>query len=93
MNTISTSTRFSLFQLHLGHLSHMLPPLLCNHSSTNTKETCVHALLSQLTFNFMEAQDNLLAAKAAQASCINKGHTPEITLQVNNCIMLATKHH
>lgn len=71
----------------------MLPPLIPTSTlPVDSDETRTHNLLSRLKTDVMEAQDNLLAAKAAQAMNINKGHAPTLTLQVGNRIMLATKH-
>ncbi|KAG2078330.1 hypothetical protein BDR04DRAFT_971262, partial [Suillus decipiens] len=93
MNTISASTGFAPFQLHLGCSPWMLPPLLPTQIPLDSKEQRAHALLSQLKYNIMEAQDNLLAAKATQATIVKKNHTPPLILQVGDCVMLATKHH
>jgi hypothetical protein len=41
----------------------------------------------------MEAQDNLIAAKASQAMLVNKHCASEMDLQVEDSIMLSTKHH
>jgi hypothetical protein len=40
----------------------------------------------------MEAQDNLLAAKAAQATSVNKHCSTFPPLHIGNRVMLATKH-
>jgi hypothetical protein len=40
----------------------------------------------------MEAQDNLLAAKASQATQVNKHRSPALDLHVGDKVMLSTKH-
>ncbi|KAG2740844.1 hypothetical protein P692DRAFT_201727585 [Suillus brevipes Sb2] len=93
MNTINASTGFSPFQLHISHSPRILPPLIpATASPENVEEDRTQTLLSQLNNHVMEAQDNLLAAKAAQATNINKHHVPALTLNVGNRVMLATKH-
>jgi hypothetical protein len=93
MNTINASTGFSPFQLHIGHSPCTLPPLIpATAPPENIEEDRTRTLLSQLNNHIMEAQDNLLAVKAAQATNINKHHMPALTLNVGNCVMLATKH-
>ncbi|KAG1804743.1 uncharacterized protein HD556DRAFT_1215035, partial [Suillus plorans] len=92
MNTISASTGFSPFQLHLGRSPRMLPLLLPALTTSDTEEGRARLLLSQLRHDVMEAQDNLLAAKAAQAANVNKGRAPALVLQTGDRVMLATKH-
>lgn len=93
MNTINGSTGFSPFQLHLGRSPRMLPSLLPTTPVLQEPEhQRAHALLSQLTHDVMEAQDNLLLAKAAQATSVNKTRAPTIALQTGDRVMLATKH-
>ncbi|KAG2076371.1 hypothetical protein BDR04DRAFT_1003978 [Suillus decipiens] len=94
MNRVNVSTGFSPFQLHLGRSPHMLPPLTTIETPTTlgAEEECATSLLSQLKYDIMEAQDNLLAAKAAQATQVNKNCTPAITFQTGDRVLLTTKH-
>ncbi|KAG2737969.1 hypothetical protein P692DRAFT_201670893, partial [Suillus brevipes Sb2] len=93
MNTVNASTGFSPFQLHIGRSPRMLPPLVPSTGlPEETEDVRARALLSQLSNDVLEAQDNLLAAKAAQATNVNKHRAPSLTLQVGDRVMLATKH-
>jgi hypothetical protein len=101
MNTVNASTGFSPFQLHLGRSPRMLPPLVTTETATTlgaeeerlgTEEERATSLLSQLKYDVMEAQDNLLAAKATQATQVNKNRAPALTFQTGDKVLLAMKH-
>ncbi|KAG2071224.1 hypothetical protein BDR04DRAFT_982824, partial [Suillus decipiens] len=93
MNTINTSTGYSPFQLHLGCSPRMLPPLIHNAKTpTEPEHQLVAKMMCNLQVNVMEAQDNLLASKAAQATTANKHHGPPMMLHTGDHVMLATKH-
>jgi hypothetical protein len=95
MNTVNASTGYSPFQLHLGCSLRMLPALLPPTEVPwhEPEDVRAHGLLSRLQQDFMEVQDNLLSAKATQATTVNKSRAPSFTLHVGDCVMLATKHH
>ncbi|KAG2047334.1 hypothetical protein BDR06DRAFT_835673, partial [Suillus hirtellus] len=79
MNSVNASTGFSAFQLHLGRSPCMLPAMVEEEDIRMMKtpeEQQANTLLSQLKHDIMEAQDNLLAAKASQATQVNKNHAP-----------------
>lgn len=92
MNTANASTGFSPFQLHLGHLPHMLPPLVQDASQATPEETCARDVINRMEHNFAEAQDNLLLAKASQAAQVNKSRGPDPSLSIEDLVMLSTKH-
>ncbi|KAG2052510.1 hypothetical protein BDR06DRAFT_842232, partial [Suillus hirtellus] len=93
MNTINGSTGYSPFQLHLGRSLQMLPPIIPDEKvEVDLEEQCVQDILVRLLYNVMEAQDNLLNAKASQAVHINKKRAEHITFKIGDHIMLATKH-
>ncbi|KAG1813639.1 uncharacterized protein BJ212DRAFT_1301019 [Suillus subaureus] len=63
------STGFSPFQLHLGCSPCMLPPIVADPQLVDEPEDQrVRTTLSRLEQDIMEAQDNLLVAKAVQAT-------------------------
>ncbi|KAG2335658.1 hypothetical protein BDR05DRAFT_842159, partial [Suillus weaverae] len=94
MNTKNTSTGFSNFQLQLGRQPRMMPPLVNTDtpSATGTDEERARSLLSQLECDVMDAQDHLFAAKAAQATQVNKTRAPTHVFQAGDRVLLATKH-
>ena len=93
MNSVNSSTGFSPFQLHMGHLPHVIPPLLINHSippsstytATQTLIKCIHADTST-TANV------LLAAKVAQADFANRHWCTSPIFSISNHVLLSTFH-
>ncbi|KAG2737910.1 hypothetical protein P692DRAFT_201667950, partial [Suillus brevipes Sb2] len=92
MNSINASTNTSPFQLHLGRTPRTIPPLERAPSNDAPEDERARALITQLAHDVMEAQDNLLAAKASQATQVNKHRTPEMSLNVGDKVMLSTKN-
>lgn len=94
MNTINASTGFSPFQLHIGRSPRVLPPLVDNANTPTEEpdEERARKVLTDLQLNVLEAQDNLLMAKAAQATNTNKHRSAELVLAKGDRVMLATKH-
>ncbi|KIK11333.1 hypothetical protein PISMIDRAFT_122882 [Pisolithus microcarpus 441] len=89
MNSLNSSTGFSLFQLHISHSPRLLPPL----SAEDTHSTDgAEGFLSCLQLDILEAQDNLFAAKAFQAHAANQHQVPDPKFQVGDKVMLSTKH-
>ncbi|KAG1792511.1 uncharacterized protein HD556DRAFT_1220599, partial [Suillus plorans] len=95
MSSVNASTGFTLFQLHLRRVPRTIPPV-SNSTDTTTGEglddkgAC--ELILRLENNMMEAQDNLLAAKAAQATQVNTHRALELGLKAGDKVMLSTKH-
>lgn len=92
MNSINASTGTSPFQLHLGHSPRIIPPLERPPPNDDPEEHRARSLITQLEHDVMEAQDNLLAAKASQATQVNKHRVPELSLRIGDKVMLSTKH-
>ncbi|TFK79041.1 hypothetical protein K466DRAFT_579278 [Polyporus arcularius HHB13444] len=97
MNTINASTGFSPFQLHLGRSPRILPPLfddaiLQTSSSFPMDADSAAKLLRQIDTDVLEAQDNLLIAKLAQAQAANRERGPEPSLKEGDLVMLSTVH-
>ncbi|KAG1849998.1 hypothetical protein F4604DRAFT_1519671, partial [Suillus subluteus] len=92
MNSINMSTGMSPFQLHLGCSPCIIPPLIHPTDNNTPEEERTHSLISQLEYDVMEAQDNLLVAKASQAIQVNKHQSLELLLMVGDKVMLLTKH-
>ncbi|KAG2755655.1 hypothetical protein P692DRAFT_20717276 [Suillus brevipes Sb2] len=72
MSSINASIGMTPFQLHLGRNPHVLPPLDKQPAFPTVdnvpEDLLAHTLISQLEHDDMQAQDNLLAAKASQAA-------------------------
>lgn len=92
MNSINASTGTSPFQLHLGRSPRIIPPLARPTPNDEPEDQRARTLMTQLEHDVMEAQDNLLAAKASQATQVNKHRSPELDLRVGDKVMLSTKH-
>jgi len=91
MNSVNASTGFSPFQLHLGRSPRVLPPL----SETQVADSDsfdAASFLSRLELDVLEAQDNLLAAKAQQAQAANRHRLANPHFAVGDKVMLSTKH-
>lgn len=92
MNTVNASTGFSPFQLHMGCLPCILPPLAPIPSSTVDEEQA-DALIAHIHCDVSEAQENLPVAKVAQAIQANKHCGPEPHFCISDYIMLNTHNH
>ncbi|KIK90908.1 hypothetical protein PAXRUDRAFT_73034, partial [Paxillus rubicundulus Ve08.2h10] len=92
MNTINSSTGFSPFQLHIGHSPHLIPPISSTPSNgeVDNDDERARKLIARLELDVMEAQDNLVAAKASQSYHANKHRSSDLQLQVNDRVMLST---
>lgn len=92
MNTLNASTNTSPFQLHIGRSPRIIPPLQRPSTDETTEDQRARLLLTQLQYDVMEAQDSLLAAKASQATQVNKHRSAELTLATGDKVMLSTRH-
>lgn len=94
LNTINKSTGFSGFQLKTGHSPNVilpLTPMVPNADDVdNVKRTLV--VLKQLNDDVLEACNNLLQAKVAQAEQAKKHHGTEVIHKVGDTVMLSTFH-
>ena len=93
MNTINASTGFSGFHLKMGHSPRLIPPIITEPFSAaniDTKEALL--MLKELEINVLKVQDNLLAAKVAQATAANSHHVFCPTFHIGDCIWLSTQN-
>jgi hypothetical protein len=69
MNTVNASTNFSGFQLHLGRLPWVIPPMIPSDLPIELANAGQLAakILNNLEHNVAHAHDNLLHAKIQQA--------------------------
>jgi hypothetical protein len=72
----------------------MIPPLVDAPAPhvVKSEEDCARTLLSQLKHDIFKAQDNLLTAKASQATQTNTNQAHTITFKAGDHVLLATKH-
>ena len=93
MNTVNASTGFSGFQLKTGWLPHVIPLLILLSTDATPEQTTAHEIITWVSHDVKEAQDNLLAAKIHQAYHANKHCTLEDAYEVGDLVMLSTKNH
>jgi hypothetical protein len=92
MNTVSSSTGFSGFQLKSGRSPQIIPPIAPLPSNATTEQTTAHDIISRVALDVQEAQDNLLAAKIRQAYHANKHRAPEDVYEIGDLVMLSTEN-
>jgi hypothetical protein len=94
MNTMNTSTKFTGFQLHLGRSPRVIPPLIPQSLPTELLDVVGTAIktIEMITDDVAEARDNLLLAKITQSHHANGARTPDPNYQINDLVMLSTKH-
>jgi hypothetical protein len=92
MNTVNASTGFSNFQLHLGRLPHLIPPIVPTEllEDLRTAASRVEDLISQIQTDVLEARDNLLQAKILQEHYANMDCGKEFVYVVGDMVMLST---
>lgn len=81
MNTINASTGYSGFQLCLGCSPRLIPPIILISLPDNLLPTVPIAknIIAQITNDIVDAKDNLLQVKAAQAAYADRSHGQEVT--------------
>lgn len=94
MNTPNASTDFSPFQLCMGQLPHIIPPLLGTDLNNIPPEHVLSAkqIIQKLATDINKAKDNLLQAKVSMAHYANTHHGPEVKYEIGNWVMLSTLH-
>jgi len=95
MNTVNASTGFSPFQLCMGRSLWLIPPLTSTHLQCDLPDDMDYnavSLIETLTLNTMQAQDNLLTTKVAQAEFTNHHRSDELVFTVGYHVLLSTKH-
>ena len=91
MNSINASTGFSGFQLQMGQMPCLIPPIVpTSVSDPPDKEILVWSIISQLEIDSSEVKD--LASKVSQAFHANKEHGAEDTYAVGDKVMLSMLH-
>jgi hypothetical protein len=91
--TINASTGFSGFQLKTSHSPRIIPPIAPLPTNATAEQTTAHNIITCVTLDVQEAQDNLTAAKICQAYHTNKHRAPEDVYKVGDLVMLSTENH
>jgi hypothetical protein len=92
MNTVNASTGFSGFQLKTGRSPRIIPPIVPLAENVIAEQTTAHEIITRVTLDVQEAQDNLLAAKICQAYHANEHRAPEDVYEVGDLVMLSTEN-
>ena len=89
MNTPNTSTDFSPFQLCMGQLPHIIPPLLGTDLNNIPPEHVLSAkqIIQKLAMDINKAKDNLLQAKVSMAHYTNTHHGPKVKYEIGNWVV------
>src|SRR6267154_945564 len=94
MNTVNASTGFSNFQLHLGRLPQLIPPLVPAELPTDVRSagSAAESVITQINTDVKEAQDNLFQSKVFQEHYANSNSGAEFVYKVGDNVMLSTFH-
>lgn len=91
MNTVNSSTGFSPFQLCMGCLPCVIPPLVaCRMEGVTNIHTT--AMIERLALDLLKAKDNMLQAKISQSLAANKHHTDHFPFEKGSWVVLSTLH-
>lgn len=81
------------FQLRSGFSPRLIPPLVPNlPAKASEHEFNAHEFLTNIQVDVLEAQDCLLSAKIDQVRSHNHHCRADPTFQLNNRVLLKTKH-
>ena len=95
LNTVNASMGFLGFQLKMGHLPRLIPPILnlLLMELSGTKEAVDAAsLIEGIAVNVQDAKDALAAAKVSQAYYANAHHGVKDVFVVGDLVMLSTSN-
>ena len=92
MNTVNASTGLSGFQLKTGRSPRIILPFAPLPTNATTEQTTAHDIITRITLDIQEAQDNLTAAKIRQAYHANEHRAPEDVYEVGDLVMLSTEN-
>ena len=95
MSTINKSTGFCSFQLKMGQMPQILPPLITINKPSNNSKASALEVIRRIHIDTLEACDNLARAKISQSAQANKTWTLTFFFRIGNRVQLSTKnrHH
>ncbi|KAJ3893145.1 hypothetical protein GG344DRAFT_10228, partial [Lentinula edodes] len=96
MNSVNSSTGFSMFELRYGRCPRVIPPLINDNSVIGRKASqdalAAKKFLADITATVREARDNLTLAKVVQAYQADKNRGPCELFEEGDWVMLSTYH-
>ncbi|KAF9039510.1 hypothetical protein BDZ89DRAFT_909476, partial [Hymenopellis radicata] len=93
MSAVNASTGFSGFELRMGRVPRIIPPMVPDTVGKRTKEAVkAEDVISKLLTITAEAQDNMIRAKVDQASFANRHRKPDWEIKTGDLVMLSTFH-
>ncbi|KAJ3480303.1 hypothetical protein NLI96_g8442 [Meripilus lineatus] len=94
MSSINGSTGLAPFQLHIGRLPRLIPPMIPATPNTTPDDDIKRAsdLLATFTTDMHAAKDNLTAAKIAQTIASAPHRGKEVSYNVGDLVLLSTMH-
>jgi hypothetical protein len=92
MNTINKSTGFSPFQVQLGHVPRILPPLTSTTGLMEPSDLSAAEVIQKIHTDTLKAKDNLNRAKISQDIQSNKTRTLTFSFKIGDHVRLSTLH-
>src|ERR1700678_4184478 len=92
MSTVNKSTGFAPFQLRLGRIPRVLPPLVTTNDLMDPAEISATGVIRKIHVDSLEAKDNLNRAKISQAIQSNKVRGLTFPFKVGDRVRLSTLH-
>lgn len=92
MNSVVSSTGFSMFMLKTGRSPRVIPPISVESPPQDMSDLKAREIIQDILNNEESAKDALVVAKVSQAFHANKGRGPVPKFSVGDRVMLTTVH-